>query len=152
MKFVLLVVAVIIAMVAAAPLSEDQYQFLFTRFVQTYDKQYESNDFFSRYNAFRSNLNKIVAHNAQNASYTMAVNKFADLSEVEFMKLMGFRPKISTQVQQQQSQPCALANNNLKYDYVDWRTKNVLNPIKDQQSCGSWYVLRAQLPLLHQSS
>jgi hypothetical protein len=148
MKFVLLVIAVIIAMVAAAPLAEDQYQFLFSRFVQQYNKQYETNDFFTRYNTFKSNLNKIVAHNAAGESFKMAVNKFADLSEVEFMKFMGFQPKISQlqqQQQQQSQQPCGFAKNNLSaYDYVDWRTKNVLNPIKDQSSCGSWYV-----PLFH---
>jgi hypothetical protein len=147
MKLLPLLLAVVLAVLAAtsavaSPLTDEQHQFLFTRFVEKFDKQYESNDFFTRYKQFKSNLNKIVSHNAQGRSYTMAVNKFADLDEIQFMRHMGFKvvPNKASRKQAPPQRPCPLLGGSNELAYVDWRTKNVLNPVKDQASCGSWYV------------
>lgn len=145
MKFILLVIAAILAVALAAPLSEEQNQFLFSRFIQQYNKSYETNDFFSKYTVFKSNLNKIVQHNSANsASYTMAVNSFADLSEVEFMQMMGFKPLLS---KSQREAPCSMSTQASVPEFkdVDWRKQGtaVLNPVKDQASCGSCWAFSA---------
>lgn len=47
-----------------------------------------------RLSIFNDNLDKISAHNAQGAGWTMALNQFADLSAEEFVaaRVGGYRP------------------------------------------------------------
>ena len=137
MKAVLFIIACLIAAIVATPLTETQSQFLFTKFVEQYNKQYETREFFTKYQTFKNNLGLIVAHNAKESSFKMAVNKFADMTPEEFGKLMGLRTNIA--------QPTALAAlqmpvTGVEVSPIDWRTKNVVNPVKDQGQCGSCWA------------
>jgi len=44
-------------------LTESQHQYLFSRYVDAFEKTYESREFFLRYNTFKDNLKKILEHN-----------------------------------------------------------------------------------------
>jgi len=87
MKAVLLFVALAaLSVVSAAPYVEAEYQYMFTKWMTSNEKHYEIEDFFHRYSIFKDNLNFINEHNAQNHSYTVGVNEFADLTSEEFGK------------------------------------------------------------------
>jgi len=50
-----------LGIVAVSALSEPDYQFLFSRWVEQWGKSYEHDTFFTRYNAFKANLDYVVA-------------------------------------------------------------------------------------------
>ena len=68
----------------AAPVTEVKSQAAFVDFMKTYNKEYPSSEVFARYNTFKANVAKIEAHNAGDATWTMAVNEFADMTADEF--------------------------------------------------------------------
>lgn len=143
--FLFVVIACLIAATMAAPLSEESYQYLFTKFVAQYNKKYETNSVFERYNIFRQNLDLIMSHNARPSSeFKMGINFSADLTATEFSQMMGL--KVSTKPQVAAPAPCPMAQMP-KIEYIDWRTKNVINPVKNQQSCGSCWAFSAACPL-----
>jgi C1A family cysteine protease len=65
----------------------------FKNFIAEYSKKYSSLDeFHYRYQIFKSNLDKISEHNAKQSSWTMAINKFTDLTPEEFIQTMTLEP------------------------------------------------------------
>jgi len=67
----------------AAP-SEKELESQFTSFIKTHNKKYTHDEFFPRFNTFKTNMEKIRQHNASNKDYSMASNAFADLTWEEF--------------------------------------------------------------------
>merc|ERR1719410_273413 len=75
----------------------------------------------NRKNVFISNLKLIQKHNAEHAlglhTYTLGVNKFADLTSEEFVKTYnGFRPELHKELPKADLK--AIGN---EPDTVDWR-------------------------------
>jgi C1A family cysteine protease len=115
-------------------LSEEDYQTLFTEFITTYGKQYSTEDFFNRYNIFKTNVDKINRHNAGDHSWTQGVNQFSDLTGEEWQETyLGYN------FEKRVSQPSGLLGQ-VHYEYddsVDWTTKGAVTPVKNQGQCGS---------------
>ena len=86
-----------------------------------------------RFEIFKSNLHFIDAKNAEQTSYTLALNQFSDLTNEEFKsKHLGLRPSKTAR----ESTPFRYANS-VAPAAVDWRTKGAVTPIKDQGQCGT---------------
>ncbi len=95
-------------------------------------------------------MDLIKDHNARGLSYELGVNEFADLSFEEFKQ--GFLSEDIPNVDFAQEGEAPDG------DDIDWRTKKVLTPVKNQGACGSCWAfsttgsLEAALALKNKSS
>jgi cathepsin L len=88
------------------------------------------------------NYNYIEAHNraADHGlhSYRLGVNQFTDLTNDEFrLRMNGLKPELH-----KQSNVVYVGVKDLP-DTVDWRTKGVVTPVKNQAQCGSCWAFSA---------
>jgi len=139
MRFTLAALAAAFVGVSAFT-TEADVQNAFTKFISKYNKAYEHENFFAKYNVFKANFEAINKHNQGNNSYTLGVNEFADLTSEEFKNIMGFRP-----IQRDFIRSKNEARSNLAAipDELDWRSKGAVLPVKNQGQCGSCWAFSA---------
>jgi len=130
--------AIALVAVEARALTNNDYQSMFSAFVKKYNKEYSHDEFFSRFAIFKNNYDYIRIHNAKNSTYTMAINEFADMTFTEFHKQMtGLKPVDRSYLRGLNTMK---VEENFQATPVDWRQKNAVTPIKNQQQCGSCWA------------
>jgi len=129
MKAILLLVILFAA--AFAKFSELEYQSAFTFWMQEYRRSYSHDEFRYRFNVFKSNMDFVESHNKGKHTFTVGMNKFADLTNKEFAALF-LGTKYTAPTTSVVSKVHGMAPTS-----VDWRTKGAVTEIKDQGQCGS---------------
>lgn len=119
--------------------SEKELEAQFTTFVKTHNKKYTHDEFFSRFNTFKTNMEKIRIHNNGVDKFTMASNEFADQTWEEFRATkLGYKHIDNSFMRSKNALPIE-ATEPLAAS-VDWRTKGLVTPVKDQGQCGSCWA------------
>jgi len=133
MKAILALLLVTLAVSCTLALSEVELQKLFVHWTTKHGKVYSTDEFQARFQIFKQNANFIEKFNSQgNHTFTVAMNKFGDLTAAEFAKLYNGLKVTSL--------PSKAMLNEVRLQIptsVDWRTKGAVTPIKNQGQCGS---------------
>ena len=112
------------------------YQWWMAKHGKTYNGLGEKEE---RFEIFKDNLKFIDEHNAQNRSYKVGLNSFADLTNEEYRaKYLGTRtdPKRRLAKMKNASTRYAVMPGEVLPESVDWRHAGAVGPVKDQGSCG----------------
>jgi len=132
-----------VATAATAASISPEVMTAFENFQVKFNKKYSDSEFAKRVAIFAENFEKVQVLNKEHmvagGDAVHGITRFSDMSAEEFKAayLSGYVPSTTntTRVTPKFSAPLAAS--------VDWRTKGVVTPVKDQGQCGSCWAFSA---------
>ncbi|KAM6936935.1 pro-cathepsin H [Xenentodon cancila] len=135
MKILLLLFALPFLTSAFYLSKQDEYHFKL--WMAQHNKTYNMKEYNLRLQTFAENKRRVDKHNEGNHSFTMALNKYSDMTFNEFRESFLLS----------EPQNCSatkgnyLSSNGPHPDSIDWRKKgNYITPVKNQARCGSCWT------------
>ena len=113
----------------------------FSNFMNRFNKTYLNfEELRHRYEIFKTNFQNILRHNLNNDTFSMSVNRFADLTPEEFKET-----KVGQLFQPLGRTSCGkyVFSGDIVSSSIDWRQKGAVTPVKDQGQCGSCWSFSA---------
>jgi len=117
----------------------------FANYMAKYGKSYTTKEEYEmRRSLYASRLQAISEINSRNeATYTVAINKFSDLTPEEFRaRYLG---DLGTPDNSIEGDPSSITYTAV--EPIDWRTKGIVGPVKNQRSCGSCWAFSTVGPI-----
>eukprot|EP01111_Echinosteliopsis_oligospora_P002707 TRINITY_DN1412_c0_g1_i1.p1 TRINITY_DN1412_c0_g1~~TRINITY_DN1412_c0_g1_i1.p1 ORF type:complete len:376 (-),score=95.92 TRINITY_DN1412_c0_g1_i1:35-1141(-) len=140
-KTIVLLVVCALAIVSNAKTTWDLLDgYSFEMYVAEYKKVYTTEEeYHRREKIFNDNLAVVLKHNSEPFhTYKQGVNHLSDRTTEEFRKLLGYKSEGSSHKKRATAvHPTYISAVEELPTSVDWRTKGVVTPVKDQGQCGS---------------
>jgi len=133
-------IALALGHASAADVSDDDLQAEFGRWMIRHGKTYPHDEFQFRWQTWKRNAQWIHEFNKRNAStFTVAMNKFGDLTSQEFGQYKGLLAVPQRVIPDDQE----VVDTSSLPTAFDWRKKGVVTGVKNQEQCGSCWAFSA---------
>lgn len=123
----------LLASIAACSLFLPHEEKSFISWMRSMNQLYTGDEYQFRLGIFISNARLIKSHISKNAKFQVGLNKFATYTQSEYQSLLGLKINVHKRI-------TVKTTKRTNTDSLDWRTKNVVNGVQDQEQCGSCWA------------
>ncbi|KAJ3704383.1 hypothetical protein LUZ61_008088 [Rhynchospora tenuis] len=131
-----IIIGIVVSLLCGASLhltiASDPLMAIFEKWMVDFDPVYANDvEKLLRFEVFKTNLQYIESTNNQSGlMYKLGLNKFADLTNLEFMtQFASYTPRCKSTPSKYETFVSAPIS-------IDWRSQGAVTPVKDQCSCG----------------